>query len=366
METLTQSTELIRVVESSGVEQQTANLLIEKFVPFFENAKVWREKAEGLVVTSITQKREMQEARLARLALRDIRIQADKTRKILKEDSNRYGKAVQGVYNVIESVIVPIEEHLEKQERFEQILLEQEREAIKKKREDEIQPYLELLPLGIDVTVMHEDHYQKMLVDLKQKLHDKIEAEKKAEEERILAERKKQLHNERKNVLFPVWNFMTVDEAIMAGDLGELSNDVFNNFFGVLKKRKLDHDAEQERLRLENERLNKEREQLERKRKEAEEKLAQEQREKARLEAEAKAKADAEERAKREEQARVEEQKRKALLAPDKDKLLEYAARLRSAKVPEVTSPEAKAIADKVRELLDKIANYIDEKSATI
>ena len=58
----------------------------------------------------------MQEARIARLALRDIRIQADKTRKALKEESLRYGKAVQGVYNVIEYLITPIEKHLEERE----------------------------------------------------------------------------------------------------------------------------------------------------------------------------------------------------------------------------------------------------------
>ena len=116
-----QNNELVRVINESGVEQSTALTLQSSFLPFFEQAEQWKIKAESLVVTDASQTREMKMAREARLALKDIRVSADKTRKALKEDSLRYGKAVQGVYNVIDYLIAPIEKHLEEQEKFPEI-----------------------------------------------------------------------------------------------------------------------------------------------------------------------------------------------------------------------------------------------------
>lgn len=110
--------QLLQVITESGVEQTTAQSLQKAFEPFFAQANDWQEKAKGLVVTDESQTREMKMAREARLALKEIRVNADKTRKALKEDSLRYGKAVQEVYNVIEYLIVPIEKHLEEQEKF--------------------------------------------------------------------------------------------------------------------------------------------------------------------------------------------------------------------------------------------------------
>ena len=130
----TKASELSVVISDSGLEKETAQNLLDKFGPLFEQAAEWKRKAESLVVTDVSQKREMQEARVARLALKDIRINADKTRKALKEDSLRYGKAVQGVYNVIEYLIAPIEKHLEEQEKFAEIQEAKIKEELKSER----------------------------------------------------------------------------------------------------------------------------------------------------------------------------------------------------------------------------------------
>ena len=130
MEVTETTNELVKVVETSGVEPQTATTLKESFLPFFEQAEEWKRKAEALVVTDATQVHDMKMARTARLALKEIRVNADKKRKELKEDSLRYGKAVQGVYNVIEFLIAPIEKHLQEQEDFVAIA-EAERKARK-------------------------------------------------------------------------------------------------------------------------------------------------------------------------------------------------------------------------------------------
>ena len=80
--------ELVKVVDTSGVEAQTATTLKEKFLPFFEQAEEWKRKAETLVVTDASQVHDMKMARTARLALKEIRVNADKTRKALKEDTD--------------------------------------------------------------------------------------------------------------------------------------------------------------------------------------------------------------------------------------------------------------------------------------
>lgn len=134
-------------------------------------------------------------ARQARLALKDIRVNADKTRKALKEDSLRYGKAVQGVYNVIEFLITPIEKHLEGQEKFAEIQEANRKAALKKEREIEVTPWQEFMPYGLDFGNMTDSDYNNLLNGAKLQQASKIEAEQKAEAERV--EREKQEAAER-------------------------------------------------------------------------------------------------------------------------------------------------------------------------
>jgi len=189
MEASKMTNELLEVVATSGVETRTATVLKEKFLPFFEQAEEWKSKAEALVVTDISQTAEMKMARVARLALKEIRVSADKTRKELKEDSLRYGKAVQGVYNVIEYLITPIEKHLQEQEDFVVIQEAKRRAELKANREMELQPFAEFVPMGLDLGSMDDADYEKTLTGAKLQLQAKIEIEQKAEADRIAKEK---------------------------------------------------------------------------------------------------------------------------------------------------------------------------------
>ena len=189
--------ELVQVIEGSGLEVATANYIKEQFIPFFDKAIEWRQKAEALVVTDISQTREMKMAREARLALKEIRVSADKTRKQLKEDSLRYGKAVQGVYNLIEYLIAPIEKHLQEQEDFVVIQEVKRKAEIKASREVELQPFAEFVPFGLNLGEMSEEDYVKTLNGAKLQLQAKIEAEQKAEAERIAREKAEAEERER-------------------------------------------------------------------------------------------------------------------------------------------------------------------------
>lgn len=84
------------------LEPASATSLQEVFAPFFAQTDEWTKTAHAIKVTSIEQRREMKLARESRLALREIRVNAEKARK-RKEDSLRMGKAIDGLANVSRS-----------------------------------------------------------------------------------------------------------------------------------------------------------------------------------------------------------------------------------------------------------------------
>lgn len=322
------SNELVKVIESSNLEKQTGNHIREQFLPFFQQAEQWQEQVKDLVVTDISQKEEMQKAREIRIALKEIRINADKTRKNLKEDSNRYGKAVQGVYNVIEYMIIPMEKHLEEQEKFIELQEEKRRRELKHSREIECSPYMEFIPFGIQLDVISDVDFNKILNGAKLQYAIKLEQEHKAELERIEREKIEAEEKERIRI-------------------------------------------ENEKLKAEAEELRQEREKAEAAKKALEEKNRKEREkaEEARIQAENKLKAEAEKARKElEDKLRAEEEVRVMLEkaekakanAPDKEKLIELADNLLNQNLlPDVKSGEAKTIILSVYSKFRDISKFI-------
>ena len=317
------SNEIMVVIEESKVEQSTATTLLDSFTPFFIQAKEWADKAKCLVVTDATQITEMKQARDARLILRQIRIDADKKRKELKEDSLRYGKAVQGVYNVIEFLIAPIEQHLQDQEDFAKIAEKKRQDELRILRTAEIESYQAFLPpLGDLGTCKQEDFDRWCQIAKDQEKAQEAQAQKEAQDalEKAEAEAKERERISREN-----------DE---------------------LRKQAQKAEAE----RVEAERVARE------EREEAQKVLDAERSERARIEDEIKAKAEAE----RVEAERVAREEKQAKSAPDKVKLLALASMVNSLDLPDVSSPEANEILVNVRGLLLKVSTYIVSKSESI
>lgn len=270
--------ELTKIVQTSGLEKIESQTIIEKFGNYEDIAKEWDAKAKMIVVTDKKQTTEMAMAREARKKFSQLRIDVEKARKEMKEQSLRKGQAIDAVARYLVSLIAPIEQHLKEQEDFTKIL------------------------------------------EAKQLEESRIEAEKKAEAERIAQE-----EAERK---------------------------------------------EQERIRKENERLKVEAE--------AREKAMQVEREKAeaqRLELEEKARKEAEAREKAQEELKAsqeatlrekEEAERKekeriaielkaqqeALRAPDKEKYSQYVDALKAVEAPDITDPLIRDKVAAIREYL--------------
>ena len=190
---------LIKVINDSKVEPDTATNLQKAFAPFLATLNVWSDKSKTLVVTDASQVREMKIAREARLALKDIRVKANKKRIELKEDSTRYGKAVQAVYNLLEGMITPMEEHFSKQELFVEIQEKKRKDAIRTIREEETKDLNEFISVNTDLGEIGEERYQEILLWAKAQLKNKIEEEAKLEKERIAKEEAEEV--ERKRIL---------------------------------------------------------------------------------------------------------------------------------------------------------------------
>ena len=123
------SNQLVTIVKESGLEKTKADIILTKFQDYFKLADDWEKKAKQIIVKNETQEVEMKMARTGRLFLREKRIAIEETRKELKEQSLREGKAIDGIANVLKALIVPIEEYLEKQEKFIEIQEEKRNES---------------------------------------------------------------------------------------------------------------------------------------------------------------------------------------------------------------------------------------------
>lgn len=324
---------LVKIVETSGLEKTKADFILEKFQGYFKIASEWELKAKMLVVTSDTQTTEMKMAREGRLFLKQKRVDIEKSRKELKEQSLREGKAIDGIANVLKGLIEPVEQYLEEQEKFVEIREEKIKEDRKQLRVAEIQQ-LGLEPLLYDLKNMPEENYHALVEGEKLFIQQRKEAELKAEQERI--EREKEQERIR------VENEKLKAEAIEK------------------EKQLAKERAEVERQRKETEdKQRKEKEAFElktKKEKQAIEKKLQAEKE-LREKADAKLKAEAE--AKKREEQRLEKEKQDAQKAPDKQKLLKLAEEINQFVFPDVKSKEAEKVLSDTRELLNKTSLFI-------
>ncbi len=349
------SAKLSVVVRESGLEVESAKNVLETFVPLLKQADEWRKKVAGLVVTDVSQVAEMKLARDSRLALKEIRVNAEKARKRLKEDSLRRGKAIDGAYNIVEFIIAPLEKELQAQEDFVKNKELERKAALKEARSSVLVPLL-LSPhelVGLVLEDMTPETFQQ-LVDFKQAASiaraegaRRIEADRIAREHDEAVERERiRVENERlKAEAAEKEKALQAERARVDRERAEAAEATRQENLRQQALREVERQkAETERKRIEAEKAELQRKAdaekaaLQKKLDEAaaiERTRKAEELEKARLEAEARAK-----------QAEAE---RKAAAAPDKEKLLAFITTIRAVSLPEVASADAGFIRDKAR-----------------
>lgn len=332
--------QLVAIVEESGLEKTQATAILNNFQGFFKEASEWEAKAKAIVITDAGQVDLMASAREARLALKSIRVSAENTRKSLKEKALREGRAIDGIANVIKALIVPLEEHLEKQEKYAENLEAERVARINAQREAELGKYVEDVTL-YNYKEMSDEAFNKLVVTVKRAWDDEQAAIKKAEEERVENEKKEKAEQERIRI-----------------ENEKLKKEAEEKEKAIAKERE---EAEKK--------LAKEREENEKKlakeREENEKKLAEE-REKLKKEAEAREKLEKEKRDKEAADKKAEEERkekeRQAKLAPEKEKIFLYSEEIKSLRGPSEISVAGRAIVEEAEKKLLAVSQEIKIK----
>lgn len=331
---------LVEKFTKLGITNDEASSLMETFgVPLTEVGAIL-DSYQNIVVTDESQKELMAEAKEKRLTLKRIRTGVDNTRKSMKDEFLRKGNAIQAVANYIKEQIEPAEEYLELQEKFAE-LKEAERAAqLFNDRVSSLYRYTDDLSI-YQLQGMSQPRFDALEASLKAQHEAKLAEAQRIEDERIAAEKAREAEIEAQFLE----NAKLKAEA-EARDKAEAEAE---------KARQIERDkaeAEQAKrdaaAKLERDKLQAAYDKKLAEEKAAREKLEQEARDKAANEARIKAEAD--------------EAERQALLAPDKDKLIQFAIAMgvvKSTKLPAVKSNNAQAIVNsidkKLSELIDNI-----------
>ena len=341
------TTEIVKIKASDyGLEESKAKEIEALFLPMLSKMSELENEYNDILQNEINPET-CQRAKGLRLSYVKIRTGTAEIHKKAKEFYLNGGRFVDGWKNAQlfasgekEKTLKAIEDHFENQER----------ERIEKLRTDRLEllkPYTDIEPLALGH--MEQSVFDNYLTGVKLAHEQRIAAEKKAEEDRIERERKESEERE----LQRLENIRLKEEA---------------------DKREKEILAEREKVRKDNE--EKERlAEIERKKqakiladqkakadKERVELLAQaekQRQEKERLEKEITDKKAAEEKKKQAEIKAIKDAEKKAKLAPDKDRLLNFMQAINDLQRPKVKSIEAADIASKANTVLVQVANFI-------
>lgn len=354
--------QLEAVVNNSGIALNEANEIKAVFLPFLIQLAETQAKASKIDFENPS---EIDEniARELRLATVKIRTAAEKVKDEQKKMDLLKGNLKQASYNVIAASCKLTEEIFFNVEKAREIATKKMQEVLRQDREEKLSPYTEsaaMYPLGL----MTEDAFNDLYFGLRISHENKLEAEKKAEEDRIEAikaeaeriesqrldnirlqkeaeEREKQIATEKAKIKKEI----EAMEKEISIEREKARQDQYRKDADLAKERAKERKALEEKAR-----------------KEAEERAKLQAVIRAKEEAELKAIREAEIKLKAEIKAQKDAEK-KAELAPDKDKLLAFAKLLNDLPRPEVKSIDAASIAANVNGLLAKVYAYILENS---
>ena len=243
-----------------------------------------------------------------------------------------------------EETLKAIEDHFENQER----------ERLEKLRIDRLEllkPYTDIEPLALGR--MEQFVFDNYLAGVKLAHEQRIAAEKKAEDDRLVAieaERIKQEKIRKENIRLKKEAEEKEKALQIEREKVRKDNEEKERLAEIERKKATDA------LKAQQEKADKER-------KELLAKAEKERQERERLEKEIADKKAADEKKKQDEEKARKAEEKKARLAPDKTKLLNFMQAINDLARPEVKSIEAAQITANANTLLVKVANYIKENA---
>jgi len=340
---MTQELTLINPKEY-GLEEKKGTELTVNLIPILAERDVLMTQYDELMKEDFSPEL-AKKARTLRLLVVKNRTQGtDKWHKVTKDyflSGGRFVDAKKNMENAVnermETSLLELEQRQDREEaeEAERILaIEKERlDKLQNKRVALISDYIEDAKER-DLSSMDEDVWSAYLGTKIKEFEDRVEAERKAEEDRVKEEKSKQLHNERSTELIPYMSYVPKETPT---DLSMVTDEQYIKLLDTVKVSKKDYEVEQERIKKENTRLKEEKESLENQIKVAQEKH---------------------ERVLREEAERVQTELNKG----DADKVKDLINELKSLKEKySFKSAKNKKKLDGVKTLIDKVIDYIEK-----
>jgi len=176
--------------ELSSIEPSRAEMIRSTFEPMAAMLTEF-EAAYGEIVAESEKeitKELTGKAKRLRLDIGKVRIETEKIRKAEKEEYLRAGKAIDGVSNILKWAVTEKENRLKEIEDHFAIMERRRLEALQKERVEALSPYVEDAHER-DLASMEDDVWNAYFAAKKKEYEDRIEAERKAEEERIAREK---------------------------------------------------------------------------------------------------------------------------------------------------------------------------------
>lgn len=330
--------ELAAVAKREGVANQTGAQLVATYAPMHAAIIAARETAQKITNGENPTERKM--ARECRLSLRRARCEVEDARKAAKAEALRYGKAVDGMANVLKFLCEPeeerllaIEEHEERKEAARIAALVAARTS-------------ELLAVGADpaaynLCAMTDATWQTVITAARKAKQDAEAAARKAEADRIAKEQAER--EERARI--------------------QAENE-------RLRKEAMERDAELKRQREEAEAKQREIEAAARKERDAalkrqrelEEIAERERKEREIIEAKRAAERAAEEKRKRDQDAAA----RKAARAPDREKINAFAASMMAVEPPAMATEDGRVVMAEILAARERMANWMRGKAVEL
>jgi hypothetical protein len=250
------SNKIDELIGTGVIEKTKGDYIKEKFQDFTQAVEEWSEKANAIVVTDETQKELMSEAREGRLLLKAKRIEVEKTRKSLKEQSLNEGRLIDSVAKYLTGLIEPAEKHLELQEKFVEIQEQNKRAKLKEERLNILAPYSEVIDAySIQLDLITEEAFNTILNGSKLALENKKKEAERLELEALENQRKQNLFRERSLQLAEFMQFYFTEKDLILTT--ETDSIAFEELMKTLVLRKKEYLIERERIEKENEELKK-------------------------------------------------------------------------------------------------------------
>lgn len=237
-----QKNELELYVEQNKIDNTN---ILSNFGNLYQEARQIVEEVKDIVVTDESQKDLMQKARENRLKLQKIRVNADKIKTELKAGIIRDGRAIDGINNLFKALIIPVEEKLEKQEKFAENI---EKERIEKQfveRVEKLSKYVSDVSL-YNIKEMADEVFENLLSGCKTSWETAQENQRIAEEKEKKDREEESLWQKRQIELAPLWDYIQVQVTSKTPD------DEYNKIIEQAKSDKKGYEDNQEKIRLQN------------------------------------------------------------------------------------------------------------------